>query len=708
MNTNPPPPSAPPSSPTSPLAAAGSQPTQTRRAIQVLPADLSNQIAAGEVVERPASAVKELVENALDANAKTIFIDLEDGGRKLIRVTDDGFGMSRDDATLSIQRHATSKISSLQDLTAISTLGFRGEALPSIASVSRFSLTSKPAATPVGTLISVEGGLLQSVQDAACNPGTRIEVRDLFFNTPARLKFLKSESTELRRAQDIIMRLALVWNLVHFRFSHNDRPRLDIPPHPDPSDRIFALLGREVYDALHPLPDLPPIDGVFARGFFSDPTFTQASSSSLYTYVNGRFVSDRTISAAIQNAYQDLIPKNRSPFIVINVTVPPEMVDVNVHPTKIEVRFTSTDHIFRAVFRALREGLARAPWVNAGLNPDGSIAALLSNPINLASSSPPTAADLLLSTPLTFSSGQPPLPGSPLEPLPFPANAFPPSASPSVPSPSLDVAHQAALPLPAAPSAKPAINYDALTWAERVLRGTSPVDNPASAPTSTLDSSRATPDGANILNPFSPPSGAPAHPQFFSRLQFIGHLNHHYLLTTDGNALLIIDLRTAHERIALFHLRQRWERRAGETQQLLFPIQIELDALRATLLEEHLSTFQRMGFELEPFGPRVFALKAVPSLLGSARFQSLIRDAIDELSQVGRARSLDAALDAALARIARHASPPADHTLNPAEADAFLLQMDQAHLSAPSASSASVRPVFSSLPIADLDKKFDR
>ena len=330
--------------------------------------ELANQIAAGEVVERPASAVKELVENALDAGAKRVRVELERGGLALIRVVDDGHGMSADDARLCIERHATSKLTEREQLFAIGTYGFRGEALPSIASVSRFTLITKPHDVLGGTRVDVEGGRVTDIRDTGAPPGTEIVVRDLFYNTPARLKFLKREATELRHVTETLQRLALAYPETHFSVAHNGRVYLDLPAVDDIAQRLVTLLGRD--DARDMLPLQPAEqDGVRCSGFISQPRLTRRTASGVWTFVNRRYIRDRAIQSAIRVGYQGMLDRGRYPVALLYLDVPHDAVDVNVHPMKTEVRFHQTDAVFRAVRRSIANSLAEAPWIPKGEGP---------------------------------------------------------------------------------------------------------------------------------------------------------------------------------------------------------------------------------------------------------------------------------------------------------------------------------------------------
>ena len=334
--------------------------------IKILPEVLSNKIAAGEVVERPASVVKELVENALDAGSSRIAIEVEKGGRALIRVSDNGSGMSRDDALLATERYATSKIFNDRDLFAISTLGFRGEALPSIAAVSRFSLVTKDATSPVGTEIIVEGGTVKKVSDIGAPIGTMVSASQLFFNIPARRKFLKTESTEMGHIADTIAAFALGRPGVQFRLIHSGSLLKSWPAVVNPVDRVVDVLGKAIANDLHPIEFQD--EAVAVSGWICSPRVTRSTSRGIYIYVNGRFVHDRVIQHALSEGYDTRLMKGQFPVAVLFINVPYDQVDVNVHPAKHEVRFAQQkkvhDAVAGVVAATLRLG-SRSEWVTA-------------------------------------------------------------------------------------------------------------------------------------------------------------------------------------------------------------------------------------------------------------------------------------------------------------------------------------------------------
>jgi DNA mismatch repair protein MutL len=325
--------------------------------IHILSEALANRIAAGEVIERPASVLKELAENALDAEARTIVVTVQGAGRRLIRVSDDGYGMSRDDALLAFERHATSKIRSAADLACITTLGFRGEALPSIASVSRLSLKTCPQLGETGSWLELDGGVIHQVREWTGPVGTTVEVRQLFFNTPARLKFLKSRHTELGHLLNVISQLALAQPGIRVRFTHEQQVLLDLPPAQTIHERLSAIWGAEVGRQLLPVEACE--GSVLVSGFISPPTWSRATRDAQYLFVNGRVVRDRVILHALAEAYRHTLPEKRHPMAFIFLTLPPQDVDVNVHPHKTEVRFAQPDVVHALVREAVQRGMAQ-------------------------------------------------------------------------------------------------------------------------------------------------------------------------------------------------------------------------------------------------------------------------------------------------------------------------------------------------------------
>jgi DNA mismatch repair protein MutL len=338
-------------------------PPAPRPKVRVLPTALADQIAAGEVVERPASVVKELVENALDAGARRVDVEIEAGGRRLIRVVDDGCGMAPDDARLALKRHATSKIVEADDLWRLSTFGFRGEALPSIAAVSRLTLATRPPEAEAGFRLTVEAGAETESRETGMPPGTQVEVRDLFFNTPARAKFLKAEATETGNVTEAVLRLGLAHPEVHLRLRVSGRVALDLPVHDDLGERVRAALARRGASALHEAAGEE--GGTRVRAFLAGPGEVSTTPRSTFLFVGGRFVRDRSLLHALALGYGPVLEKGRYPLAALFLDLPGQEVDVNVHPQKLEVRFARAQEVYAAVRHVVGAAVARAPWLPA-------------------------------------------------------------------------------------------------------------------------------------------------------------------------------------------------------------------------------------------------------------------------------------------------------------------------------------------------------
>jgi DNA mismatch repair protein MutL len=408
--------------------------------VRILSEDLANRIAAGEVIERPASVVKELAENALDAEAHSLTVSVQGAGRRLIRVSDDGHGMNRDDALLAFERHATSKIRSIEDLGCIATLGFRGEALPSIASVSRLTLTTCAQLGETGTWLELDGGVIRQVREWTGPVGTSIEVRQLFFNTPARLKFLKTRNTELGHMVNVLSQLALAHPGLRVRFIHEQQALLDLPPAATTLDRLAAIWGAEVSRQLIPIEDRE--SSVLLSGFVSPPTWSRASRDAQYLFVNGRAVRDRLLLHALSEAYRHTLPEKRHPMVFVFLTLPPQDVDVNVHPHKTEVRFVQPDLVHALVREAIQRSLSRTavsiPSVARTESPASSPQSSPAAPVIPHDWPPPLMPDIeavrssLLAPPSPATAGLSTSPTPPTEPNPSLIRA-----SPLVPAPQL-------------------------------------------------------------------------------------------------------------------------------------------------------------------------------------------------------------------------------------------------------------------------------
>ena len=622
--------------------------------IRVLEDRVINKIAAGEVVERPASIVKELVENAIDAGATVLKVELKAGGRSLIRVSDDGKGMDRQDATLCIERHATSKIRSDEDLFSVNTLGFRGEALPSIAAVGRFELLTKPHGEDAGTRVAVEGGRLVDLSDAGCPPGTDISVRSIFFNIPARRKFLRTAATELSHCIEAVARQVMCRPEIDVEVLHDGRTVLRSPRRDSIAHRAADLLGPHG-EALVPY-DFS--EGPLSVSALLSPVGVHRASSkgASYLYVNGRFVQDMVLRRAVREAYRGLVPKGRYPTVVLNVVVPPDHVDVNVHPAKTEVRFRYAYDLTDAVGRGLRAGLEAH-----GIKKPVPTEARYRPPTGPGRPSPSTQGLL------------------PLNPLKGRGSNPPPQQPPSDPAThkqsSQDgwpTASRGGAPIPAAMSPDPS-------------RSEPPEDIVQ----------RPAPDGeTRDLLPVDR----------YADLRVLGQIANAYILCEGRGELVIIDQHAAHERVTLHTLMTDPARHLGTGQRMLTPLVVELSAARAQALVAHLDALVRFGFEIEPFGGNGFAVKAVPATLANLDVGQLITDVADDIAEGGTGKPAEDVVEHALATKACHSSIRAGQALSQYEMRALLSALDRVDFSV----CAHGRPVSIRVSAAELERRFHR
>jgi len=614
--------------------------------VRVLPPEVADKIAAGEVVERPASVVKELVENSLDAGAHQIRIELEDAGIGLIAVVDDGEGMTADDAVRAFARHATSKVTCVDDLFRITTLGFRGEALASIAAVSTSTMTTRRPGDLSGTQVLVRGGTIVEVRTAGAPAGTRIEVVDLFGNTPARRKFLKAPATEVGHASELVTRTALAFPHVGFLLRHGSRTLLDYPAVTQDVERVAQVYGRERAGAMLPFHGRAAVGTI--RGWLSGSHLTLPSARQIFTYVNGRYVRDKLVSHALVAGYSTLLMHGRYPAAVVFIDVPPEEVDVNVHPAKSEVRFRRGGAVHDLITRSVMERLrAHTPPAAAG----GSA----------AMPAPPSAenAAAQMSIPLRTARPHAPLRIVPMVPAP---------ASAPLPTPST------------APSP----------------RGMGATEAPVSSVTPSSVSHHAQHVGT------TPPSSALA---FFASLRVIGQVFEGYLVCEGAESLLVIDQHAAHERVTFERLRHAYAEGGVARQRLLVPTVVDVGAQAAPLLAERLVDLENLGFELEPFGGGSFAVRAVPALLGDGDPATLVRDLAEEFTEVGRSRRLTEAAESVLARLACHSAVRVGQSLGPDQIRALLTAMDNVDFAG---NCPHGRPAYITLPRSDLERLFKR
>ena len=619
--------------------------------IRVLSDQVANQIAAGEVVDRPASVVKELLENALDAGATRIRIEIEAGGRRLIRVADDGCGMSRDDALLAFERHATSKIRSSDDLLSIATLGFRGEALPSIASIARLELITRQPEDPTGTRLEIAGGKILAVEDSGGPPGTTITVRDLFFNTPARRKFLRAETTELSHVTALVTHYALAHPEMHFELHSATHALLTAPPVGEPSERIYQIFGRDTLDQLLPMaaerrfdhagiPDPPPWrrdndyqppDPGFLRvsGFVSRPALQKLNRNSIYVFVNQRLIRDRLILHAVTEAYRNIIPPTSFPVILLFLEMPPHEVDVNVHPAKTEVRFRQQSLIHDFVRESIRTTLMKT-------RPAASFLAALTNSPNASSS---------LVEPISeFPDSDAPL---------QPADATPFNLAPPEP-------RREGVRLPFSGTS---------TEAPVVIPRSEATRDPVVAFPSTNGHACAT----QVPEEQWPEGGEPAASlNSLASLKPLGQLRESFILATNDEGLWIIDQHVAHERV-LFEkiLRERQTERV-ERQRLLMPMLIDLLPAQMIVFSALAAELERNGCEAEPFGPHTIAIKAAPAGLTGPGLERMILEVLEQPGANLQSDNLETARTRIAASIACHAAIKVNMPLDPARMEWLL------------------------------------
>jgi DNA mismatch repair protein MutL len=593
-----------------------------RRSIRVLDEQVVNRIAAGEVVERPASAVKELIENSLDAGARRIEVEVEMGGRRLIRVRDDGIGMTREDALLALQRHATSKIQTDADLLRIQTMGFRGEALPSIAAVSRLELITRAFEEEIGTRVVAVGGEIQSVEEVGAPIGTTVTVRDLFYNVPARLKFLKTVPTELGHILETVTRYAFAFPDVSFRLVHERQELLFTPGSADRLAAVAAVWGRETVRSMVEV-DYER-DGIHVYGLIAPPHQTRPTRQHQYFYVNRRPVRNKTLTAALDEAYRTLTPEKRYPACVLLVDMNPRLVDVNVHPAKIEVKFQREGEVFEAVVQAIRAAL-----LEHGMIPSAVGAAAI--PAARPHPTPPVP---------TRQEGVSPVPAPPIgdQEGGRPATLAPEGEceSPRPVAPAAEGQHAGATPQRYVPDVQTV--HRLLLQRAGLAPRTEPAEEAAPTPPATQ---QVLPTLQAETEPLETAHLPFAH--LLDDLQILGQVQNTFIVASTRKGLVIIDQHVAHERVLY---EQFCEQRGGTPiprQPLLNPEPLTLDRRSALLLQERLEELNRIGFELEPFGQDTYLVRSVPVALAGHNPLEVLRDIIDELVELSVSRRLPVA-----------------------------------------------------------------
>ena len=620
--------------------------------IRILPAEIANRIAAGEVIERPASVVKELVENALDAGARRIRVTARDGGRSLVQVLDDGHGMDRDDALLCLEPHATSKVREAADIERIATLGFRGEAVPSIASVSRFHLQTRRTEELAGTELWMEDGVLRDVRDWGGAPGTSVRVGHLFHNVPGRRKFLRGAATEAEHVVETVLLQALAHPDAGFELVLDDRTVIETPAGCGVAARVAQLLGRDVYDAM------VPVDyeegGIRVSGLVARPGLTRASRRDQRFFVNGRPAAAESVYAGVRDAYQSLVMKGRYPPAVLYLELDAGRVDVNVHPAKREVRFREPALVCQAVAAAVRRALRALAMEPAAMPLPPGPAPRLTPP---AAGGQPAATPPAEPAPLLFSPPSSPLPGV-LPSVPF---------LPSVPS-SAPVSVSAPAPVPLAESAAPA------------------------APGPAAES------GAGGVSPSS------ATRAEIRALRVLGCFRQLYLVAEGPHGLVLLDQHAAHERILFERLLRRAAGEPVPSQPLLFQVTVDLAPADAALLRQALDHFTQLGFGIEPFGGNTMLVTAVPAGFPRENIGGLLRDILDDLRQHPGGAPARPDL-ARLAQAACKSAVKAEDPLTAAEIARLLEDLAAAEMPY---TCPHGRPVMITLPPAELERRFGR
>ncbi|TGN40062.1 DNA mismatch repair endonuclease MutL [Marinobacter confluentis] len=633
-------------------------------AIRLLTPRLANQIAAGEVVERPASVAKELIENALDAGARRVDIDIEQGGVKLIRVRDDGSGIGESDLPLALSRHATSKIADLDDLEAVASLGFRGEALASISSVSRLALTSRTVDQEAAAKVEVEGRDMAATIAPAAHPvGTTVEVRDLFFNTPARRKFLRTEKTEFNHVEECVRRQALSRFDTGFTLRHNQRVIQSLRPAENPLDRerrIGSLCGQQFID------NAVVIDteatGLRLWGWVALPTFSRSQADLQYFFVNGRVIRDRLVAHAVRQAYRDVLYNNRHPAFVLYLEVDPASVDVNVHPTKHEVRFRDGRLVHDFIFRTLHKALA-------DVRPDDHLRGAVAQSEGRHPSAHAQAFGVQVpmtdAQPAGFETGQ----------NPYPANGHSGGQGQRPFQQEWQARDQMAF-------------YQSLNQGGGVESSGSGV---GAMPSGDRSAMAVTPP---VDQGDSPPLG-----------YAIAQLHGIYILAQSHQGLIVVDMHAAHERITYERMKRALEAQDLKSQPLLVPVSLAVSQKEAALAETHGAELLQLGLGVERIGPETLAIRQVPSLLRGADTEQLVRDVLSDLIENGESDRVEAVTHELLGTMACHGSVRANRQLTIPEMNTLLRDMEATERSG---QCNHGRPTWTVMTLAELDKLFLR
>jgi len=597
--------------------------------IRILPEIISNKIAAGEVVERPASVVKELVENALDADSTKIVIEVERGGRRLIRVSDNGGGMGRDDALLALERYATSKIASDSDLFSIRSLGFRGEALPSIAAVSRLTIVTREKRSDAGTEIRVSGGKIEQVADAGAPPGTMITVENLFFNTPARRKFMKSVTTEMGHVADIVAAIALGRPEVYFRLMHDGRILKSWPSTVDRLDRVADVLGSKLSGELYPVARNAEFGAI--DGWVSDPKQFRSTSRGVFIFVNGRHVRDRVIQHALFAGYRQRLVKGQYPVATLFITIPHDQVDVNVHPTKNEVRFAQQRSIHDLVQSAVAETLDRRDRPQWG-RPEEPRPGFMQKQPRISENQDISFEAMGLGREAKTAKG----------------DSHDPASAGQFKGRNVEALRR--------------LHQDKAEHSQNAINNTFP-----------SIAGEMVPEAAD-RRPLE--QAALWKKTEFGGLRVIGQLHNSYVLCESEGGLVLLDQHAAHERILYERLKRRSDRLKKEAQRLLVPETIELSFHEAGVLEWLAAEFDAFGLEIDPFGTNTFVVRSVPAMLAGRDIAPLVREIVEKLASVGFGDGPEASVDESLKLMACHGAIRARQALSDRQIRKLLEELD--------------------------------
>jgi len=675
-----------------------------RRPIAPLPDTLISQIAAGEVIERPASVLKELLENALDAGARAIEVRLDGGGIRRILVGDDGSGIPPDELPLALRRHATSKIRSLAELESVASMGFRGEALASIASVARLTIISRTAGDTQAWRITPQSG----TPEAAAGPvGTRVEVRQLFDHIPARRKFLRTEATEYAHCLEAVERIALARPDVAIRVFHNDKPQRNWP-RASPEGRIRDVLGDAFDEQSLPV---SAAQGLIAlEGRITRPTFARNRADRQYLYVNGRYVRDRTVSHAVRQAYADVLHGDRQPAYVLFLTLDPATVDVNVHPAKHEIRFRDSGAVHRYVAQALGQALAQrggaavpGPAEAPPAPSDGDPAAWKA-PAATASRPPVQQRFVLNERPPAVDWRQ----------LYRPLDGGEGAASTAAHTSPDAAAPSAAPDFPAAPGASALPAYPGAPAGARAPSASpaTPATNPASSAFPAMRgagaASSASMHGASAASSSAFPAARRAGAQDPGELPLgmaLGQLHGIYILAQNARGLVLVDMHAAHERVVYEALKQAMDGAPLPAQELLVPVVFSASATEVALAEAERDTLDGLGLRIRPTGPGSLAVRAVPALLAQGDIEALARGVLADLERIGHSARLTEQRNELLSTMACHGAVRANRRLGIDEMNALLRQMERTERAD---QCNHGRPTWFQWTMGDLDKLFMR